>query len=74
MKFEDITLSDLSFIVGAVDFLLYDVPDSVSQRDIDTIATIIDTVATNAQQQDDFNYKYLQNCVNCWRKEIEICD
>lgn len=74
MKFEDITLNDLSFIVGAVDFLIYDVPDSVSQRDIDTIATIIDTVAMNAQQQDGFNYKYLQNCVNRWRKEIEVYD
>ena len=74
MKFEEITPSDLSFIVGAVDFLVYDVPDSVSQRDIDTIATIIDTVVANSQEQDSFNYKYLQDCVNRWREEIEICD
>ena len=74
MKFEEITPSDLSFIVGAVDFLVYDVPDSVSQRDIDTIATIIDTVVTNSQEQDSFNYKYLQDCINRWREEIEICD
>lgn len=74
MKFEDITLSDLNFVIGAVDFLIYDVPDSVSQRDIDTIATIIDTVVTNSQEQNGFNYKYLQNCVNRWRKEIETYD
>lgn len=74
MKFEDITPKDLNFIVGAVDFLVYDVPDSVSQRDIDTVATIIDTVVTNSQEQDSFNYKYLQNCVNRWHKEIEGCD
>lgn len=74
MKFEEITPKDLSFVIGAVDFLIYDVPDSVSQRDIDTIATIIDTIIMNAQQQDGFNYKYLQNCVNRWRKEIEPCD
>lgn len=67
MKFEDITLSDLNFVIGAVDFLVY-------PHNIDTIATIIDTVAMNAQQQDGFNYKYLQNCVNRWRKEIEVCD
>ena len=74
MKFEEITPSDLSFIVGAVDFLVYDVPDSVSQGDIDTIATIIDTVVANSQEQDSFNYKYLQDCINRWREEIEICD
>lgn len=74
MKFEDITPKDLSFIVGAVDFLIYDVPDSVSQRDINTIATIIDTVVINSKEQNSFNYKYLQNCVNRWRKEIEVCD
>lgn len=74
MKFEEITPSDLSFVVGAVDFLVYDVPDSVSQRDIDTIATIIDTVVANSQEQDSFNYKYLQDCINRWRKEIEMCD
>lgn len=71
MKFEDITPKDLSFVVGAVDFLVYDVPDSVSQRDIDTIATIIDAVVANSQEQDSFNYEYLQNCINRWRKEIE---
>lgn len=74
MKFEEITPKDLSFIIGAVDFLIYDVPDSVSQRDIDTIATIIDTIVTNSKKQDGFNYKYLYNCVNRWRKEIEVCD
>ena len=74
MKFEDITLSDLNFVIGAVDFLVYDAADSVDPHNIDTIATIIDTVAMNAQQQDGFNYKYLQNCVNRWRKEIEVCD
>lgn len=29
MKFEDITLSDLNFVIGAVDFLIYDVADTV---------------------------------------------
>ena len=74
MKFEDITPKDLSFIVGAVDFLICDAPDSVSQRDIDTIATIIDAIVANSKEQNSFNYKYLQDCVNRWRKEIEVCD
>lgn len=30
MKFEEITPKDLNFVVGAVDFLIYDAPDSVS--------------------------------------------
>lgn len=71
MKFEDITLSDLSFIIGAVDFLIYDVADTVDPRNIDIVATIIDTVATNSQDKDGWAYKYLQNCVNRWREEIE---
>ena len=74
MKFEDITPKDLSFIVGAVNFLVYDAPDSVSQRDIDTIDTIINTVIINSQEPDSFNYEYLQNCIDRWYKEIEVCD
>ena len=74
MKFEDITPRDLSFIVGAVDFLIYDAPDSVSQRDIDTVDTIINTVIMNSKEQDSFNYEYLQNCFDRWCKEIEACD
>lgn len=74
MKFEDITLSNLNFIVGAVDFLIYDVADTVDPRNIDIVATIIDTVVTNSQEKDSWGYKYLQNCVNRWYKEIEADD
>lgn len=74
MKFEDITPKDLSFIVGAVDFLMYDVPESFSQRDIDTMDTIIDTVIMNSKEPDSFNYEYLQNCVDRWREEIAVCE
>lgn len=74
MKFEDITPRDLNFIVGAVDFLMYDVPESFSQRDIDTMDTIIDTVIMNSKEPDSFNYEYLQNCVDRWREEIEPCE
>ena len=34
MKFEDITLSDLNFIIGAVDFLIYDSAYSVDPHNI----------------------------------------
>lgn len=70
MKLEEITPKDLNFIVGAMDFLVYDVPDSVSQRDIDTVDTIINTVIMNSQEPDNFNYEYLQNCIDRWYKEI----
>lgn len=70
MKFEDITLDDLSFIMGAVDFLIYDVPENVSQHNIDTVAAIVDTVATNSQKQNSFNYKYFQNSIARWSKEV----
>lgn len=74
MKFEDITLSDLNFVIGAVDFLVYDAADSVDPHNIDTIATIIDTVVMNSQEQDSFYYEHFQNCITRWRKEIEACE
>lgn len=74
MKFKNITLSDLNFVIGAVDFLVYDAADSVNFHNIDTIATIIDTIAMNSQEQDSFYYEHFQNCITRWRKEIEVCE
>lgn len=74
MKFKNITLSDLNFVIGAVDFLVYDAADSVDPHNIDTIATVIDAVAMNSQEQDNFYYEHFQNCITRWRKEIEACE
>lgn len=74
MKFENITLNDLNFIVGAVDSMFYDIVDTTYQYHIDTIAAIIDAVATNSQEQDSFRYKCFQDCITRWRKEIDALE
>lgn len=72
MKFENITLCDISWIVGCVDNGMDDgLIESISERDLDVLETIIETVAATPEEKTDFRYNSFKECIAGYRKELE---
>lgn len=70
MKFEDITLRDISWIIGCIDGGMDDgLIESLDQYNLDTLETIIDTVATS--EKDDFRYDSYKESIARWRDELK---
>lgn len=71
MKFEDITLRDISWIVGCVDNGMYNgLIESINEHDLNVFETIIETIAATQQEKDDFRYDSYKECIAGYRKEL----
>lgn len=72
MKFEDITLRDISWIIGCVDNGMDDgLIESISEHDLDVFETIIETVAATPEEKTDFLYDDFKERIAEYRAELE---
>lgn len=70
VKFEDITLRDISWIIGCIDGGMDDgLIESLNQYDLGMLETIIDTVAT-PQEKGSFCYDSYKESIARWRDEL----
>lgn len=71
MEFENITLRDISWIVGCVDNGMDGgLIESISEHDLDVFETIIETVAATPEEKTDFRYNSFKKRIAGYRKEL----